>query len=100
MESQYFQVKRDDSPEANGVVVKVHDGKLELIAGEHLEAGLDPAGKLCVPHGYFYFMISEGIAKKLQEDYLSLEIIQSYASDVHPINIISTPGLREKGTLH
>ena len=31
MEPQYFQVKRYDSHEAKGVVVKVHDGKLELV---------------------------------------------------------------------
>ena|SRR3989344_2305507 len=100
MEPQYFQVKRYDSHEAKGVVVKVHDGKLELVAGEHLEGELDLNGKLVVGRDYFYFTISEGIAKKLQEDYLKLEIIQSYASDARPINIIGPFRLSEKGTLH
>ena len=69
----YYQIKEINSPEQNGIVVMVKEGKLECLTGnqEHLkEFGCEiKDNKFVVGNDYYDTPISQRIANKLKVDY-------------------------------
>ncbi|MBU2616214.1 MAG: hypothetical protein KKC19_03865 [Nanoarchaeota archaeon] len=101
MSDVYFNVKREDALEENGIVVSVHEGKLETFAGESSPSKfgctLGLSGELSVKEGYRALPLRSEDAVRLREDYLRWQMFQSYVvADSSPESVLSnTLGTRE-----
>ena len=80
MEPRYYTLKSKSKPNAQGIVLRLSDELLEVIAGES-----------------YLTEIGEKEAKRMQEEYENWKLMQGWvSSDTTPTNVLSnTPGTQE-----
>jgi len=82
MKTEYFNLRCRSKPSANGVVIKLSDGKLEVIAGRsdnHIS--LDNEGNILYDKlKYLFIELDEETAVKMKEDYEKGELMQGYVA--------------------
>ena len=96
---KYYRVRKLKNPDANGICVKVEEGKLETFAGK-----LSPSdfgcfvemGEMKVKKGYFLTEIDEFKAERLKMDYDCWTKMQLWAG-TDPISIAIKSELAYKG---
>jgi len=85
MYPQYFQARRYDSPESNGVIIKLQESLLEIFTGDGLPAGfflgVDSNGKLSVSQDYSYSSIGEETALRIRKEFLNSRTFREYSID-------------------
>ncbi len=84
--NKYYNIKEKKDPETYGIVVKVKEGKLEVITGEEEDikkygVRLINKGNLKVKKNYFYMQISKSKAYNLKRIETNLRMLQSLAMD-------------------
>jgi len=81
MVDEYYQVRRKDSPDENGIVVRLSRNILETFAGSSAPCQygcfFDPGERLQIDSDYEATHIPEEEAKRLREDYIKWEIKQA-----------------------
>ncbi|MEK6757504.1 MAG: hypothetical protein AABX88_00095 [Nanoarchaeota archaeon] len=79
---EYYQIKKKNKQDQNGIVVVIRDGKLETYAGEgephEFGCVLNGKGKMNVKSNFIPLEISDRHARRLKEDYMNWLTFQNW----------------------